>query len=81
MSEQNEQSANAKQASTADTLKWVRRVFRKHWPFLVASIILSTAAALFYAKSQPKVYEAASLLEFDPDTIRPLGNKQDILTN
>jgi succinoglycan biosynthesis transport protein ExoP len=66
-----------KQATVADTLKMVRRIFRKHWPFLVVSLVLSTAVALFYGKSQPKVYDAASLIEFDPDTIRPLGNKQD----
>lgn len=66
-----------KQASVADSLKMVRRVFRKHWPFLVVSVVLSTAIALFYGKSQPKVYDASALVEFDPDTIRPLGNKQD----
>ncbi len=66
-----------KQANATDIVKMVRRVVRKHWPFLVVSIVLSTAMALFYGKSQPKVYEAAALLEFDPDVIRPLGNKQD----
>jgi capsular exopolysaccharide synthesis family protein len=66
-----------KETSAADALKWVQRVFRKHWPLLIASIVLSTAVGLFYGKSQPKVYDAATLIEFDPDVIKPLGNKAD----
>src|SRR5262249_7145836 len=32
---------------------------------------------LLYTKTLPRVYEAAALIEFDPDTIRPLPEKSD----
>lgn len=56
---------------------WAVRALRKHWALIVAFVVLFGAAALAYSKTLPKIYEAEALLEFDPDVIKPLGNKAD----
>lgn len=56
---------------------WLLRAVRKHWALVVGIVVLAGAASLAYSKSLPKVYEAATLIEFDPDVIKPLGNKAD----
>lgn len=53
------------------------RAVRKHWAIVVGLVLLCGAASLAYSKTLSKVYEAQSLLEFDPDVIKPLGNKAD----
>ena len=53
------------------------RAVRKHWAIVVGLILLCGAGALAYSKTLPKIYEAQTLLEFDPDVIKPLGNKAD----
>lgn len=50
---------------------------RKHWALVVAALILGAGVALLYSKSQPKIYQATAMLEFDPNPVRPLGNKDD----
>lgn len=56
---------------------WVWRAIRRSWPIILASIVLSGAISLAYSKTLPRIYEAASLIEFDPDVVKPLGNKTD----
>ena len=58
---------------------WLLRAIRKHWALVVGIVVLAGAASLAYSKSLPKIYEAGTLLEFDPDVIKPLGNKADPL--
>jgi capsular exopolysaccharide synthesis family protein len=53
------------------------RAVRKHWAIVLGIVLLAGAASLAYSKTLPKIYEAQSLLEFDPDVIKPLGNKAD----
>jgi succinoglycan biosynthesis transport protein ExoP len=53
------------------------RAVRKHWAIVVGLVLVCGAASLAYSKTLPKVYEAQTLLEFDPDVIKPLGNKAD----
>ncbi|MDB4946326.1 MAG: Tyrosine-protein kinase EpsD [Labilithrix sp.] len=53
------------------------RAVRKHWAIVVGLVLLCGAASLAYSKTLPKIYEAQTLLEFDPDVIKPLGNKAD----
>jgi succinoglycan biosynthesis transport protein ExoP len=53
------------------------RLFRKHWPILLVAALVAAALGLVYSKSQPRVYEATSMLEFDPDVVRPLADKTD----
>ena len=53
------------------------RAVRKHWAIVVGLVLVLGAASLAYSKTLPKIYEAQTLLEFDPDVIKPLGNKAD----
>ncbi len=53
------------------------RLLRKHWPILLVASLVAAALGLVYSKSQPRVYEAATMLEFDPDVVRPLADKTD----
>ncbi len=53
------------------------RAVAKHWAMVVGLVLLCGAGSLAYSKTLPKVYEAQTLLEFDPDVIKPLGNKAD----
>ena len=53
------------------------RAVRKHWAIVVGLVLVFGAASLAYSKTLPKIYEAQTLLEFDPDVIKPLGNKAD----
>ncbi|MBS2020489.1 MAG: polysaccharide biosynthesis tyrosine autokinase [Deltaproteobacteria bacterium] len=56
---------------------WLFRAIRKHWALVVGVVVLAGAASLAYSKSLPKIYEAGTMIEFDPDVIKPLGNKAD----
>lgn len=56
---------------------WIWRALRKSWPILLASVILSTGASMLYTKSLPRIYEAQTTIEFDPDVVRPLGDRND----
>ena len=60
-----------------ETIGWGLRAIRKHWIIVLACMLLATGISLAYSKSVPKLYEAATLIEFDPDVIKPLGNKTD----
>lgn len=53
------------------------RAVRKHWAIVLGLVLVCGAASLAYSKTLPRIYEAQSLLEFDPDVIKPLGNKAD----
>jgi uncharacterized protein involved in exopolysaccharide biosynthesis len=70
---------SSEESSGIASVLWVVRALRKHWAIVVALVVLSGAASLAYSKTLPKIYEAQTLLEFDPDVIKPLGNKTDPL--
>jgi capsular exopolysaccharide synthesis family protein len=53
----------------------------KHWPIVAALTLLATGAALLWSKSRPRIYQASSMLEFDPNPVRPIGNQQDPTTS
>jgi len=53
------------------------KAIRKHWPMLVACIVVATGGALVYSKSLPRVYESQVMIELDPSATRPLGDKMD----
>ena len=53
------------------------KAVRKHWPIAAASTLLAAAGGLVYAKSQPKVYQAATMLEINPHASQPLGQKTE----
>src|SRR4051812_30411 len=58
---------------------WFLAATRKHWPIVIASVLLAAGMSLLYSKSLPKVYESAAMLEFDPDAVRLMGNQTDPL--
>jgi capsular exopolysaccharide synthesis family protein len=60
-----------------EAIMWAVRAVQKHWAIIAASVLLVSGIALAYSKSLPKIYEASTLVEFDPDVIKPLGNKTD----
>ena len=53
------------------------RAVRKNWAIILGIVLIAGAASLAYSKTLPKIYEAQTLIEFDPDVIKPLGNKAD----
>ena len=63
--------------SALDGLMAAVRAIRKHWAIVVGLVLVCGAASLAYSKTLPKIYEAQTLIEFDPDVIKPLGNKAD----
>ena len=65
------------EGSSFEALGWGLRAIAKHWAILLACVLLGCGIALAYSKSLPKIYEASTLIEFDPDVIKPLGNKTD----
>lgn len=72
-----EPTAEATEGSAFEAIAWALRAILKHWAILLAAVLLTTGIALAYSKSVWKIYEAATLIEFDPDVIKPLGNKTD----
>jgi capsular exopolysaccharide synthesis family protein len=55
----------------------VARLLRKHWPMLLACLVLATAAAFAIAKSMQRYYQASVLVEINPAVAQPLGEKTD----
>jgi polysaccharide biosynthesis transport protein len=72
-------SGETSEGNALEAVGWALRAILKHWAILLAAVLLTSGIALAYSKSVPKVYEAATLIEFDPDVIKPLGNKTDPL--
>jgi succinoglycan biosynthesis transport protein ExoP len=62
---------------TGASLAFIAKVVRKHWATLVACTVFGAGAALAYSKSMPRIYEASSMLELNPQAARPLGDKSD----
>lgn len=60
-----------------DSLLWAWRALLKRWPIVVALVVLGAGAALAYSQTLPRIYEASTLLEFDPDAIKPLGGSSE----
>jgi polysaccharide biosynthesis transport protein len=55
----------------------VLRALRKHWPAVIACAVLGAGVAFFYSKTLPRVYEAAALVELDPNVVHPLSDKTE----
>lgn len=60
-----------------ETLGWAARGLLKRWPIVASLVLLGAAVALGYSKSVSRVYQASTLLEFDPDAIKPLSDHAD----
>lgn len=55
----------------------ILRMVRKHWPIILASVLVAAGVSLVYSKSLARVYQAQAMLELDPSVQRPLGDKSD----
>ena len=53
------------------------KAVRKHWPIVVACILVSSGTSLLYSKSQTKVYEANCLIEIASRASQPLGDSSN----
>jgi capsular exopolysaccharide synthesis family protein len=51
------------------------KTFRKHWAIILSTLILSVGIAVTYNRTAEVAYQATALVEFDPNPIRPLGEK------
>ena len=74
---QNEPLGGSGEGNAFEAIGWALRAVLKHWAIILAAVLLTSGIALAYSKSVPKIYEASTLIEFDPDVIKPLGNKTD----
>jgi capsular exopolysaccharide synthesis family protein len=57
-------------AATAST---IYSAARKHWPNVVAAVLLCAGVALLVSKSLPKIYEATALIELNANVVHPLA--------
>lgn len=71
------EAPSASEGATFEAVAWAFRAILKHWAIILATVLLGAGGALAYSKSLPRIYEASTLIEFDPDVIKPLGNKTD----
>lgn len=74
---QSESHGGGGEGNTFEAIGWALRAILKHWALILAAVLLTSGVSLAYSKSLPKIYEASTLIEFDPDVIKPLGNKTD----
>ena len=72
-------AARVSSRDTSDGIWSLLRNFRRHWPIVVASTMLSAGVGLAYSKSATKIYEASTLVEIDPNPVQPLkGETNDL---
>jgi capsular exopolysaccharide synthesis family protein len=57
---------------TGDGLWSLLKSVRKHWAIPVATTMLSVGVAVAYAKSSPRIYQASTMLEINPNPVQPL---------
>ena len=63
----------AEDASSGALRLW--KTLRKHWAIIASTLILSVGVAVTYNRTAEVAYQATALVEFDPNPIRPLGEK------
>jgi capsular exopolysaccharide synthesis family protein len=61
----------------ASTLTSALKVLAKHWVTMVSCVVFSGGVALLYSKTQPRIFEATTMLEINPHADQPLGEKDD----
>lgn len=73
-------NATSKEEGGTLSVQAVIAGIRKHWTIVVAIVLVASGVALLWSKSRPRIYQASSMLEFDPNPVRPIGNQQDPTT-
>ena len=64
---QNEPLGGGTEGGAFEAIGWALRAIVKHWAIILATVLLGAGISLAYSKSVPKIYEASTLIEFDPD--------------
>jgi len=65
----------------AESLTAVSKALRKNWPTVVAVTLVAVAVGVVYGKSQPRVFEAVTLLEISPNAPEPLNQDGKSMLN
>lgn len=60
-------------SSELDVRSLVRTCFAFKW-LILASVVVVGAGVAFWTLQQPRIYEAKTVIEFDPNPVRPLGD-------
>lgn len=66
-------AADSSTRSELDVRSLVRTLFAFKW-LILACIVVVGAAVAFWTLQQPRIYEAKTVIEFDPNPVRPLGD-------
>jgi capsular exopolysaccharide synthesis family protein len=66
----------AAQDSALSSILPVLKALRKHWPLIVACVLVFAGGGLLYGKSQTRVYEAATMIQIDPAPAPLLEDRQ-----
>lgn len=64
-------------AESPYSLNFFLRALRNNWIFAVLGLSLGGVISLLYSKSRTKIYSATALVEFVPDVVSPMGDKDD----
>ncbi|MAQ18406.1 MAG: capsular biosynthesis protein [Sandaracinus sp.] len=67
-------SESTKPTGSFDVQSLLQALLRYRW-LVLALVTLGTVAAALYSMRLPRIYEARSTLEYDPNPIRPLGRE------
>lgn len=71
-------AAESSPRSELDVRSLVRTLFAFKW-LILACVVVVGAAVAFWTLQQPRIYEAKTVIEFDPNPVRPLGDAvQDV---
>jgi succinoglycan biosynthesis transport protein ExoP len=61
----------------SDLKQVLNELYSRRWIFVVC-VILTTAGTAAWVYRQPKVYEAVTVIEYDPSPVRPLGSAVEV---
>jgi capsular exopolysaccharide synthesis family protein len=65
----------------AETLTAVTKALRKNWPTVLAVTLAAVAVGVVYAKAQPRVFQAETLIEISPNAPEPLSEDGKSMLN
>jgi capsular exopolysaccharide synthesis family protein len=66
-------AADSSPRSELDVRSLVRTLFAFKW-LILACVVVVGAGVAFWTLQQPRIYEAKTVIEFDPNPVRPLGD-------
>jgi capsular exopolysaccharide synthesis family protein len=63
------------------SLLGIMRTARKYWATVLATAVAVALGVTFYTLGQPKIYQASSTIQLDPNPPRPLGQKVETVVD